>query len=203
MKKVLLTVVAVATMATTSAFAQEGLQFGVKVGANVSNFATDDDGDLKAKLGFNVGATVDYGFTENLFLVSGLEITQKGARVEEKLLGETYKLRYRPLYLQIPIHFAYKYDLGSVKLTGEVGPYLAFGIAGKVAPNEGDKEDFFGKDGITEKRFDAGLGLAIGAEFGHFGAKIGYDYGLVNLYDGEGDGKIHNSNAYLSVGYRF
>jgi hypothetical protein len=228
MKKIFLTFVAVAAIAT-SAFAQAGaLQFGVKAGVNLSSVSGDVE-DVKSKIGFNVGVTVDYGFTDNLFLLSGLELTQKGYKVEEEY-SEDYPgasvnvkstVTSSPLYLQIPIHIAYKLDLGSVKLVPEVGPYVAFGIAGKTkvktelsSDNQavldliGDTSseedgDFFGsEDEGGAKSFDFGIGLGIGAEFGKLGAKIGYDLGLTSLSYNK-DFSVKNGNFYLSVGYKF
>ena len=202
MKKLILMVVAVAAMATTSAFAQ--LQFGAKVGANLSNFAVSEGDGPDMKIGFNLGATVDFGFTDELFLFSGLELTQKGAK-ESFDYGEKVTVKYRPLYLQIPIHIAYKFDLGSVKIVPEAGPFLAIGIAGKIVSDakDSDSVNFFDKEeGFTDKRFDLGIGAGVGVEFGQFGVKLGYDYGLMNIIDDD-DVSIKNTNLYLSVGYKF
>jgi len=198
MKKLLL-VVAVLTFTVGSALAQ-GFQFGAKVGGNFSSILGDVDDAVKGKIGFNVGATVDYGFNEKMFLFSGLELTTKGSKVD----ADGYKSTANAMYLQLPIHFAYKIAVGSgsVKLVPEAGLYVAYGIGGKIKVDvDGvDDADYF-DDG--KQKLDFGAGAAFGAEFGKIGVKLGYDYGLMNLYDGEGDIKLNNSNVYLSVGYKF
>jgi hypothetical protein len=91
------------------------------------------------------------------------------------------------------------------------GPYVAYGIGGKVTGTgrtnvDGTdisvaiEQDVFGEDGI--KRFDFGIGLGVGVEFGRFGVGLGYDLGLANL-TGESNYRLNNMNAFLRVGYRF
>lgn len=64
------------------------------------------------------------------------------------------------------------------------------------------KTDFFGseEDGGF-KRFDFGIGLAVGYEFNKYKVGIGYDFGLVNI--SHDDDKVKTQNAFLTVGYRF
>ncbi len=88
------------------------------------------------------------------------------------------------------------------------GPYAAYGVGGKskLSGSIGDisaetEGDVFGDDGFL-KRFDAGLGLGVGAEFGPLLLDLGWDMGLVNIADSDNN-DIKNQNAYLSVGYRF
>ncbi|MCD7901539.1 MAG: PorT family protein [Bacteroides sp.] len=184
-----------------SASAQDSsLSFGLKAGMNLSNMSGDFD-DMDAKIGYNVGITVDYGFTENWYLLSGLELTAKGAKFDEG----GYELKFNPLFLQLPLHAAYKFPVGdNLKIVVNAGPYLAYGIGGKIKENDGgDKEDwdFFGsEDDGGCKRFDFGLGVGGGVEFGKFKVGIGYDFGLTDLGR---DVEIKTRNGYLTVGYKF
>lgn len=112
------------------------------------------------------------------------------------------------MYLQIPVHYAYKIDVSpGTRVVLHAGPYAAYGVGGKskLSGSVGDigaeyEEDVFGDDGF--KRFDAGLGLGVGAEFGPLLFDIGWDMGLVNIVDSD-NGDLKNQNAYLSVGYKF
>ncbi|MDR2954228.1 MAG: PorT family protein [Prevotella sp.] len=52
------------------------------------------------------------------------------------------------------------------------------------------------------KRFDFGVGLGAGAEFGKIGVGLGYDFGLANISDESGF-SIKTQNAYLTLGYKF
>ncbi|MDH6307260.1 hypothetical protein M2451_000409 [Dysgonomonas sp. PFB1-18] len=212
------------------------ITFGVKSGLNLSNYSGDAE-NLKAKLGFNVGVTLDYNFTSNLYLTTGLEFTTKGVKYdfEESITeeGQTFdlsaKAKINAMYLQIPIHIGYKVDVNeSTKITFHAGPYIAYGVGGKVKIGDemkikngattvtinmkelkkefgiSDEElpldmDTFGDESF--KRFDFGVGLGVGAEFGKFCVGLGYDFGLANI-SREGS-TARNMNAYLTVGYKF
>ena len=190
------------------------LTFGVKAGVNLSNFSGDVE-DNKAKPGFNVGVTVDYALTSDLYLLSGLEFTTKGAKSEYEETEQGVKVNVtataNPMYLQLPVHLGYKIGISeNTKIVLHAGPYLAYGIGGKlkeeakanvagVNANVSADTDFFGKEAF--KNFDFGLGLGAGVEFGKINAGLGYDLGLANI--SREDGKLRNMNAYLTVGYKF
>ena len=175
--------------------------FNVKGGLNMSNIYGDDLSDAKMKLGFHVGVGADVGFTPNMFLQTGLFYTVKGAKTVGdapiSVIGDAN-------YLQIPIHFAYKMDVApGTKIVFHVGPYVAYGIGGKIKFGD-EKINTFDKDSGVFKPFDAGAGLGIGAEFGKILVDLGWDMGLINIaQEGEGSGNVKNQNAYISVGYKF
>ncbi len=193
--------VAIALLIGVSASAQDTpITFGVKVGANLSNFSGDLDMD--AKFGFNAGVTLDYAFTPDVYLLTGLEFTTKGAKIKE---GDE-SLTMNPMYLQLPVHVGYKLTVAdNTRLVFHAGPYVAYGLGGKTTVKIAgikEKGDFFGSEEEGgAKRFDFGVGLGVGAEFGKIGVGLGYDFGLLNM--ARGDGKVRNMNAYLTVGYKF
>lgn len=212
MKKLIMTMALFAALLIgAKSFAQEGLSFGVKAGANLSSMSGDMFDDFKSKVGFQVGVTVEYGFTENLFLGSGLEFTTKGAKHKIEAGSVTTKTTFNPMYLQLPVHIGYKFEVAdNIKLLVELGPYVGFGVGGKTKIKidgtnvvDGNRStDIFNKDNdIT--RFDFGVGGAIGAEFGAIAVKIGYDLGLMNMYTGDLDISNKTRNAFLTLGYKF
>lgn len=192
-------------------------KFGVEAGVNLSNSSWDlDPLDKKAKVGFQVGITADYAFTEEWHLQSGLSFTTKGAKVEGRVVedGSMFdgKITVNQSYLQLPIYAAYKLEVApGTKIVFNAGPYLAYGVGGKtkvsgdvaildqVATGSG-KVDTFGSDGMLN-RFDFGLGAGVGAEFGNIVATIRYELGLTNV--GKDDLDYKNRNAALTLGYRF
>lgn len=201
MKKIKVVLFAVALLIGVSASAQDQKAiFGVKGGVNMSNLSGDVNGN-KAKIGFNVGITLDYAFTPEWYLLTGLEYTTKGAKFD-KIDG--FKPSINAAYIQLPIHAGYKLEVSdATKVVFHAGPYLAYGVNGKAkAKTDGVEisENTFGDDGF--KRFDFGVGLGVGLEFGKIGVGLGYDFGLVNIIDLSG-ASVKNGNAYLSVGYKF
>ncbi len=165
--------------------------FGVKAGVNLSTLSGDMK-DSKHTFRYQVGATVDIALTENLYILTGLDLQAKGTKIN--------KVTYNPLYLQLPATIAYKFDLGSnTRLVLNVGPYVAYGIGGKTKGGEGSLK-LFG-DNIF-KNLDYGAVGGVGIELGMFAVGLGYDLGLGNISDIAGT-KVSNRNAYLTVGVKF
>ena len=184
----------------------EQLSFGVKAGINISNLYSSGDGESESadyKIGPTVGLTVDYRLAESLYLLSGLEFSVKGAK--ESI--EDYKASANMMYLQLPIHAAYKIDLSdNMKFVVDAGPFLAFGLGGKVKVDEDDfsvSMDIFGKeeDGGA-KRLDYGIGVGLGLEVEKIKVGVSYDLGLANI-NWDSDYKTKTRSAYITVGYRF
>lgn len=218
MKTIKLLLVATLILAGVSLKAQDNpFTFGVKAGVNMSSVTGDDDG-TKVRFGYNIGVTVDYAINQDWYILSGLQYTTKGTNLDK--IG-SIKPSMHAAYLQLPIHAAYKLEVApETKLVFHAGPYLAYGINGKskLGLNDDVEVDIEGIEDLeglvnsllnkktntfdTFKRFDAGLGLGIGAEFGKIALDLGWDFGLVNIVD-KGDGTIRNANAYLTVGYKF
>lgn len=182
------------------------ITFGVKAGVNLSNFSGDVE-DTSSKIGFNIGITTDYSLTTDLYILTGLELTMKGSKADGIIEGIKVTEKTNPMFLQLPVHLGYKFVVAEdTKIVLHTGPYIAYGIGGKIKyeAKEGGvtsntEVDFFGDD--LFKRFDFGLGLGAGAEFGKIGVGLGWDFGLANL--AREDAKIRTMNGYLIIGYKF
>lgn len=193
MKKFLMT--AVLGMFALAGFSQ--VKWDAKFGMNFSNMTKLDD--AKALPGFNLGVGMDYGFSENWSLQSGLLISSKGFKYKE---GD-WKNKYRPIYLDIPILAAYKFNISdNTKFVINAGPYLAIGLGGKN--KETDEEDIklFDKDGYDWKRFDLGIQYGIGLELSdRYLINLTGQNGFISPVDGGDDPK--NMTFTIGVGYRF
>lgn len=206
MRKMKFSLIVAMLVAVTAVSAQQ-LTLGVKGGLNMSNFSGDLD-NADPKVGFNIGLAADYEFMWDHAIQTGLFFTTKGSKYTSSLEGKKVDVTANPMYLQLPIHYAYKLNVSpGTRLVFHAGPYMALGIGGKIkAKGSLDKvsfkadSDFFEKDRF--KRFDAGLGLGVGAEFGPILVDLGWDMGLVNISD-VNNVDTKNQNAYLSVGYKF
>jgi hypothetical protein len=176
--------------------ATHNMLFGVNVGGNRSSISGNlphPDGshyNMSSKNGFQAGVTFDYGFTENLYLLTGLEYSRKNTDlVLTSNTGFLYEGGYFSMdCLQLPIHAGYKFNGGAVKIVPQAGPYLAYGLS---------------VPGIF-KQLDYGIGVGIGAEYNGFEVKFGYDWGLADVLDmGFGFDSIQTRNLFLTVGYKF
>jgi opacity protein-like surface antigen len=160
--------------------------------------------NTKALLGFQLGVGMDYGFSENWSLQSGLMISSKGYKVKDYA-------KVRPIYLDIPILAAYKFNISdNTKFVINAGPYLAFGLGGKCKFDEGgDYKLFKGEDGEDAKysRFDLGIQYGIGLEIGdHYLVNLTGQNGFISPFDypdGYDGDKPKNMTFSIGVGYRF
>ena len=193
MKKFLMT--AVLGMFALAGFSQ--VKWDAKFGMNFSNMTKIDES--KALPGFTLGVGMDYGFNENWSLQSGLMISSKGFKFKE---GD-WKDKYRPIYLDIPILAAYKFNISdNTKFVINAGPYLAIGLGGKN--KETDEEDIklFDKDGYDWKRFDLGIQYGIGLELSdRYLINLTGQNGFISPVDGGDDPK--NMTFTIGVGYLF
>ncbi|MBF6598373.1 MAG: PorT family protein [Fermentimonas sp.] len=207
MKKMRFMLVVAMLAMVTVASAQMNL--GVKGGVNMSNFYGDELNDNNVKIGFHIGLAADYDFAYNSAIQTGLFFTTKGAKYSSSVGEASADVTVNPMYLQLPVHYAYKIDVSpGTRVVLHAGPYAAYGVGGKskLSGSVGDvggetESEVFGDDGFL-KRFDAGLGLGVGFEFGPLLLDLGWDMGLVNIADSD-NSDLKNQNAYLSVGYRF
>lgn len=201
MQKIKVTLLAVAILFGVQAKAQLiPISIGIKGGVNTSDFSGGLNTSNRA--GFNAGLTARLNLPANFYVGANAEITQKGAKLKhfKSIEGSDVESKANPLFLQIPVHLGYKYNLGlSARLRVEAGPYWAYGIGGKIK-GDGKKFDFFGDN--TFKKNDFGFGVAVGFDFWKLGVDLGYDFGLTNLSHIEGT-KARTRNGYLSFSYRF
>lgn len=234
MKKHVL-LIAVALVGSLSTYAQ--VKFGVKAGLNVASTSqkVDDkkvDG-LKSMTGFHVGVIADISLAENFALQPGLLYSKKGFKFQEKeTSGEAFaglKMTTSMNYLEVPINFLYKTELGSGKFFGGFGPYVALGLGGKtkysglvgigtgIIGADGDsKVKFDGKkypvDGTAEekaaynkdshyKALDAGANFILGYELKN-GLQFSVNYSL-GLTNSAVEDKESHKNRYFGVSAGF
>ncbi|MCX4300986.1 MAG: porin family protein [Alistipes sp.] len=201
--------------------AQEKVTFGVRAGVNVNSLSVSGESDLKSRVGYHVGAVVDWNVAKNFYVQPGLYFTTRGAKSSD----EGWEQKINMNYLQIPISVAYRFPVSeTVKIDVNVGPYVAFGLGGKMKISEGgydydddydygydyddeygDDEEIkmFGSEGLC-KRFDAGLRFGAGVHIRKFTVGLCYDLGLTNIARESGEGaKIKNGSFQISLGYNF
>ncbi|GEP95242.1 porin family protein [Chitinophaga cymbidii] len=204
MKKVLFSVAAL--LIAGASFAQ--VKFGVTAGPSFSSYTGKEAGDKEtSKLitGLRAGVTVDLPLADEFYIQPSLLYVGKGG----KLTDGDVDLKTRLNYLELPINFMYKPEVGAGNLFIGLGPYLAYGLSGKTKVDGGDNEAStdieWGSDPGQLKRLDAGANFQVGYEF-PMGFNVGLhtDLGLVNgLGDGDNDNSFRNTSFGVSVGYKF
>ena len=195
----------------TASYAQAQLTFGARAGLNLTNMkmkmgSISMSPDMKP--GIQLGVVGEFGLSESFFIQPGIVFAQQGCKMDS--WGESVTMNLN--YIQVPVNAQYKLDLGNMKLLLQAGPYLGVGVNGKLkAKVDGKKESEkieFGKDGL--KRFDFGLGIGAGLQFGNIQAGLGYNLGLANIADSDDDiefssgkTKTINNGIVLTVTYFF
>ncbi len=179
----------------------QAVTFGVKAGVNGSHFGgkLDSQGlaDINPRFGYNAGVTLDLAFSEHIYLLTGLEFTNKGAYEFRK--GK--RVSIDASYISMPLHFGYKLKIDdNPTFVAHIGPYVAYGVSGKTRVRElGVKQNTFSAEGF--KKLDFGLGLAVGGEFDKIVVELGHNLGFPDV--SQAKEKIRTRNFYATVGYKF
>ncbi|NML22739.1 PorT family protein [Pseudoflavitalea sp. G-6-1-2] len=216
MKRKFLALSAVLALMAGAAHAQSKTTFGVRAGVNFQNLngkdAKGDKDNGKIKTGFHVGVNAEIPVADEFFVQPGVLFSTKGAKDEEGS-GKT-----NLSYIEVPVNFVYKPELGDGKLILGVGPYLGIAVGGKYK-NDGGSTDIKFKNKITKledagalKRIDAGGNLLVGYEMSNkLSFQLNAQLGLTNLLpkvevngqEVSTKAKMKNTGFGVSVGYRF
>ena len=197
----------------SSLFAQDRkITFGLRAGVNFQNLTgksttgTDLENDLLT--GFHGGINAELPVGTDFYLQPGVLYSLKGAEFPS---GGKVKISY----VEIPVNLVYKPMLGKGSMLLGFGPYVAFGIGGKVEASNGTETDivFNNEYDLTEmapqyRGMDAGANILAGYEFSNkFSFQLNAQLGLLNIApesNVSGDkSKLNNTGWGLSLGYRF
>jgi hypothetical protein len=204
MKKVLLS--AAALLIASLSFGQA--KWGIVAGPQFSSVTTRNT-PLNSKketskllTGIRAGITVDIRLADEFFIGTGLIYSGKGGKF--KNVNDKVTLSY----LEVPVNFMFKPEVGSGRLVLAAGPYFSYGLTGKFKDNAilSDRKAFEDEaGGFKLQHFDAGANINIGYEtlMGlYFG--LNTEIGLVNAFDYNAlDRKFKNNSFGVSVGYKF
>jgi|SRR6056297_686802 len=183
--------------------AQSPVSFGLKAGMNISNFSGSDF-EYDAKTGVMVGATLDISLPAIPFgIVSGVNYTQKGAKVEDESASGKVKLDY----IEVPVMA--KFQLGPPgPITPHflIGPYIGFNMNAEA---EFDDGGFFVGSDISDftKSTEFGGVAAVGLDFNlgvtKLNAQARYSYGFTSVFEDDSDDGEKNAVLSIAVGILF
>lgn len=190
-----------------------GATFGLTGGItwNTINGKTSTGADLnnKLKMGFTGGVNLQMPLGAGFYLQPGVEYRDKGAELAN---GDKLSLSY----IDVPVNMVYKPALGTGSVLLGAGPYVGFGISGKVeSPNGSERKAIFSNTwSATEapdlqfKKVDAGANFMAGYEFrSRLSAALKAQLGLANIYPEttipNDETSYKNTNFGFSLGYRF
>ena len=212
-------------LSTTLAIAQSTgntkMSFAILGGINFQNLngkaSNGDKLQNKMILGYHAGVNIQIPIVPEFFFQPGLLYSTKGAKSTYGSITEKYKLNY----LEVPLNFVYKGLLGNGYVMVGFGPYVGYGIGGKVITEGGsitvDRKIKFKKvvetgdpDNVPYYRaFDAGANIFAGYEMssGMF-VQLNTQFGMLKTnpeYRGisNDQASVKNSGFGVSLGYRF
>jgi len=213
------------TLFSTMAMAQSGVpgktSFAVLGGVNFQNLNGEDNNGDKVEndliVDYHFGVNAQIPVAPEFYFQPGLQFSTKGAENTVSALTSTYKLSY----IELPLNFVYKGLLGSGYFMIGLGPYVAYGVGGKVKYEGGSlssESDIKFKNEVVSgdplltvyiKPFDAGGNIFFGYEMaGGLFLQLNAQLGMLNIrpdhyLNPDDNSTLKNTGYGLSLGYRF
>lgn len=227
MKTRFLTILTIVALSITMASAQgtDKMSFGILGGVNFQNLSGKDAGGDKLTnemiIGYHAGVNVQIPIAPQFYFQPGLIFSTKGAKNNSSILGVDYTTTTKLSYVEMPLNLVYKAMLGNGYFMLGFGPYVGYGIAGKVVTEGGsislDQDIEFQNvvettDDMTVpyyKALDFGGNIFAGYEMSNgIFAQFNTQLGMVKInpeYKILSDDKsiVKNTGFGLSLGYRF
>jgi len=221
MKNKIFSALSILVLSASFAIAQEPskISFGILGGANFQNLngklSTGDNLENDMLLGFHAGVNVQIPLAPEFYFQPGLMFAVKGAK-STPFEGNDFTSKTKINYIEMPLNMVYKAALGNGFFMLGFGPYVAYGIGGKVITEAGSVTvendiEFKSEAGILEspvyKPFDAGANIFVGFEMasGLF-LLLDTQFGMLDINPDRGTNDkstSKNTGFGASLGYRF
>jgi hypothetical protein len=212
------------TLFVSMAMAQSGVpgktSFAILGGVNFQNLNGEDNNGNKREndllIGYHFGVNAQIPVAPEFYFQPGLQFSTKGAE-SVSALTPTYKLSY----IELPLNFVYKGQLGSGFFMIGLGPYVAYGVAGKAIYEVGSvtsESDIVFKNEVVLgdplltvhiKPLDAGGNIFFGYEMaGGLFLQLNAQLGMLDIkpdhyLNPDDSSTLKNTGYGLSLGYRF
>lgn len=176
--------------------------WGVEAGLSSTTWG----GDVKnadRRTNFTLGVTYDYPIQAmpNLSVMCGLFYVPKGMKLKDDGDDINYNANY--LELQATIKFSYPLPVlnNDLKAFALAGPYVAYGLGGKINVDGYDDEEMPTFDMC--KRFDAGVVLGFGVEYKRYSLTCRWGIGLTNIFDADKAMEVDMKEDYYNTEYYY
>lgn len=174
--------------------------FGGLISFNLSSFSVNqgpNSEDYSSKLGFGVGAVVDWPLTGQFDLHAEPMFLQKGGKIETSSFVGKLKVNY----LEIPLMIRYTYEYSSSLLPyAMAGPSVGLLSSARfIVKNEGEQDE---KENTKGLDFGVGIGGGIKIPKGNntFFAETRYVLGLANINKEADESEVKNRGLQVLVG---
>jgi hypothetical protein len=199
------------------AFAQ--VRFGAEAGININSVKYELPPGLpfslksKSTVGPRLGIVADVPLSNNFSFQPGIFYSARGGKQTSSIpfngITISFEGNFKINYIEVPLFLMFKADAGPGKLMVGAGPGINMGLNAKLVTTVsalGYSEDStstldFGSDTSEIKRFDFSANFCAGYEFNNgFFVRAGYNLGLVNLSNNEGE-VLKNRAFVFTLGY--
>ena len=196
MKKVF--VLIAAAIVSMSAMAQ--VQFGAKVGVDMTNFWGSDVAH-GMKPSYQAGLLMEYKFNPKFAIAPEVVFASQGGKFEAIALNMTgsdisKKVTYNTNYINVPVMFKY---YTSPTFSIDFGPQVGFNVYSKLSIEDFDNA-YDLKDDTKGVDFGLGLGGTYNLTNNAF-VQARYTMGMTKVFDNDLDHK--NGNIQLAFGMKF
>ena len=210
MKKIVIALMCT-ILATGAVSAQKKFTFGPKVGFDFTNY-WGKDVEHGGQLNYQIGAFMEYRLTDKFSVAPEVVFAAQGGKYDKTTSGVTYKETDHVNYINVPVMLKF-YVVPSLSI--DFGPQLGINVYSKTtselkAGSNADKKTTDLKDFTKTVDFGVGIGLTYNITNDVF-VQGRYTMGLTKVFDNKesfilealGFDKPKNSNAQISIGYRF
>lgn len=211
MKKIFLSLAALALAVSLYAQNYERSIFGVRAGVNVSNMNFGLDAGsmslgirLDSYVGFNAGMSYQQLLMKSapLYFETGLGVSLSGLSMGEEMDCSLW-------YLQVPALLSYKFFDHDFAFYPSVGLVYSFGVAGSVNYSSGattTSEPVFTGDAPVFHRSDLGVRAGVNAEWKRICLGVSYTIGVIDVArhaDPTIDSSAGSRVLSVTLGYNF
>lgn len=198
MKKMMMLAVTLLAIVNVSAQNEEGESSMMpKAGLTLATLAGDKDAKLLPS--FVAGFEYEYGVTDNIGLVAGIQFSEQGEKDKD------HDLTMRLGYVNVPLMVQF-YPVKGLAL--KAGAQLGFLVSkkAKIGDTKFDFDNLEARGIIPSefRKFDLAIPMGISYEYENFVLDARYNLGLIGIFKKEAviDDNYRNSVLQFTLGYR-
>jgi hypothetical protein len=202
MKKLFTTLVVVLGIYTAAFSQTKGTtEFGVNVGLNTATVTTSAYTNTDYRVGFNIGVSADYYFSDRWSFKAKVVYDQKGwnngfISTGSNEVTTDYKLNYITIPLMANWHFARTRNWYL-----NFGPYIGILTSAKETAGGNDLKDVFN---TTDAGLDIGIGVKIPvSNRAKFFIELNGQGGVSDIVKNNTGSALRNSVSNINVGFNF
>lgn len=139
---------------------------------------------------YHFGILMNFGLVDDFSIQTGAIFATKGTKIKDDYLGTPRTRTIHLNYIELPVSFFYKPIIGKNKLLLGFGPYVGFGLSGKIKSNLQEDEKIIWQNSVGTnqtghnyfRRIESGANFLFGMEFfEHLQLQLNAQLGLTKI----------------------